>query len=253
LAEMKVALQVYTIREHLGDAAGFTDAMKKVREIGYEYVELAGVGDVSLADQKRICDEAGLTIIASHTGYGAFAADLDAVIADHKLLAAEYAIVPGLPGELRNAEGYAQAAAAMTAWSETLAEAGIGLAYHNHDMEFEKFGGRLAMDILFQDSGPKVGSELDLYWVQHGGASPVAWIKRLAGRLPLLHLKDFEIRDGEQLFAEVGEGNLEWDAIFAAASEAGTKWLAVEEDRCTRPSMESIAISFRNLHAMGMC
>jgi len=254
LAEMKVALQVYTIREHLQDLAGFADAMKKVREIGYESVELAGAGrDVSLEDQKRVCDENGLAVIAMHTGYGAFCDDLDAVIANHKLLGAEYAILPGLPGELRNAEGYAKVAAQMTEWSEILDRASLGLAYHNHDMEFEKFDGRLAMDILFEDAGPKVGSELDLYWVQHGGASPVTWITKLAGRVPLLHLKDYAIIDRQPTFAEVGEGNLEWNAIFAAAREAGTKWLAVEEDTCTRPSMESVAISFRNLHGMGLC
>ena len=253
MSEMKVALQVYTIREHLGTLEGFAESMKKVREIGYEYVELAGVGPVDVEDQRRVCDEAGLTIIATHSGYGEFCDDLGGIIDKHEVLGAEYAIVPGLPGELRNAEGYAKVAAQMSEWANSLADVGLGLAYHNHSAEFENFDGRLAMDILFEDSDPKVNSELDTYWVQHGGASPVAWIRKLSGRVPLLHLKDFEIRDGKQLFAEVGEGNLDWPGILAAAGEAGTKWLAVEEDTCQRPSLESIAISFRNLHAMGMC
>ena len=253
MADMKVALQVYTIRDHFTDFDGFAAAMKKVGEIGYQYVELAGVGAVSYEDQKKVCDDNGLTIIGTHAGYGAFAEDLDAVVANHQLLGAEFAIIPGLPGELRTGEGYAQVAKQMSEWADQLAEQGLGFAYHNHHMEFQKFGDRLAMDILFEDSSPNVGSELDTYWVQYGGGSPVACIRKLSGRVPLLHLKDYAIIEHEPTFAEVGEGNLEWGDIFAAAQDAGTKYLGVEEDRCTRPSMESIAISFRNLQAMGMC
>ena len=141
----------------------------------------------------------------------------------------------------------------MGEWAEKLAEVGLGFAYHNHHMEFQKFDGRFAMDILFDGTSPKLTSELDVYWVQYGGASPVAWIDKLAGRLQLLHCKDYAIIEHDPTFAEVGEGNLEWPAIFAAAAKAGTEYLIVEEDTCTRPCMESVAISFKNLQAFGMC
>lgn len=251
---MKVALQVYTIREHLQDLAGFTDSMAKVAEIGYRYVELAGVGAaVSIEDQKKVCDANGLTIVATHTGYDGYRDDLAGVIAKHELLGASYAGVGGLPGELRTGEGYAQAAVEMSGWADKLAEAGLGFVYHNHHLEFQKFDGRPAMDILFEGSSANLGSELDVYWVQYGGASPVAWINKLAGRVPLVHAKDYAIIEREPTFAEVGEGNLEWPAIIAASEAAGAKYLIVEEDTCTRPSMESIAISFKNLQAMGLC
>jgi sugar phosphate isomerase/epimerase len=250
MSDLNVALQVYTIREHLKDLAGFTEAMKQVAEIGYRNVELAGVGDVSLEDQRKVCDDNGLSIIATHTGYGDYKSDLSAVVDKHGLLGAQFAGIGGLPGELRTADGYRQAADEMAGWAETLAEAELRFVYHNHDKEFETFGDRLAMDLLFHDGNPQVGSELDLYWVQHGGGSPVAWIRKLAGRVPLIHAKDYAIIEKEPTFAEVGEGNLEWPAILDAAREAGSEWLIVEEDRCTRPSMESIAISFRNLQAM---
>ncbi|MFO7899807.1 MAG: sugar phosphate isomerase/epimerase [Planctomycetota bacterium] len=253
MADMTVALQVYTIREHLQTLDGFAESMEAVREIGYEHVELAGVGPIDLEDQRKVCDDNGLTVIASHTPYPEFRDAIDAVIEKHKLLGAEFAVLPSLPADFRNADGYERMAEEASGFAETLDEAGLGFAYHNHDFEFEKYGDRLGLEILFDESDERVGSELDLYWVQHGGASPVAWIRRLRGRLPLLHLKDFEIRDGEQLFAEVGEGNLEWDQIFDTARGAGTAYLAVEEDRCTRPSMESVELSFRNLRAMGLC
>jgi sugar phosphate isomerase/epimerase len=252
MAKMKIALQVYTIREHLQDVAGFASSMAQVADIGYRFVELAGVGDdVPLEDQKRVCDDCGLTVISSHTPYGQFQDGLESVIAKHQLLGAKFAGLGGLPGSARTAEGYAQAATEMEQWAVNLAEHGITLFYHNHHLEFEKLGGRLVMDILFGDTSPRVTSELDTYWVQYGGASPAAWIKKLAGRVPLLHCKDFEMLEGTATFAEVGRGNLDWPAIFEAAETAGTQYLIVEEDRCTRPCMESIEISYKNLRSMG--
>jgi sugar phosphate isomerase/epimerase len=254
MSDMKVTLQVYTIREHLKDLEGFTASMAKVAEIGYKYVELAGVGaSVSAEDQKKVCDANGLAIVSSHTPYNQFADDMAGVVAKHQLLGAKFTGVGGLPGELRSAEGYASAAAQMDEWAAALAEHGIGFAYHNHHMEFQKFDGRLAMDILFESTSPKLTSELDLYWVQYGGASPVTWINKLAGRVPLLHFKDYEVIGGEPTFAEVGEGNLDWPAILVAAEAAGTQYVIVEEDTCTRPCIESIEISYKNLQAMGLC
>jgi sugar phosphate isomerase/epimerase len=74
-----------------------------------------------------------------------------------------------------------------------------------------------------------------------------------AGREPLLHLKDFAMAPGrEQRFAEIGEGNMNWDSILQAAQESGVEWYLVEQDRCyDRDPFESLAISYRNLVAMG--
>ena len=60
------------------------------------------------------------------------------------------------------------------------------------------------------------------------------------------------IKGREQLYAEVGEGNLNWPGIMAAAKEAGTKWYIVEQDTCQRDPFDSLAISFRNLQGMGL-
>ena len=78
-------------------------------------------------------------------------------------------------------------------------------------------------------------------------------MRRCAGREPLLHLKDMTIgEDRKQLFAEIGEGNLNWPKILKAADESGVEWLLIEQDNCyDRDPFESLAISYRNLKAMG--
>jgi hypothetical protein len=55
-----------------------------------------------------------------------------------------------------------------------------------------------------------------------------------------------------QIMAEVGEGNLNWETILKACETAEVEWYAVEQDICQRDPFESLAISYNNLHAMGL-
>jgi len=132
-------------------------------------------------------------------------------------------------------------------------ERGLTFGYHNHSFELEKFDGKTGLEILYGESDPDVfTAEIDTYWIQHGGGDPAAWIRRVAGRSPLVHLKDMVMRGSEQLMAEVGEGNLNWPAILEACREACVEWYIVEQDVCQRDPFESLGISLRNLQAMGL-
>lgn len=93
--------------------------------------------------------------------------------------------------------------------------------------------------------------ELDTYWVKHGGEEPVDYIRKYKGRVPLLHLKDMA-DDADRSFAEIGEGILDIPAICAAAEDAGTQWLIVEQDVCKKSPIESVKLSLENLKKMGM-
>ena len=134
------------------------------------------------------------------------------------------------------------------------AEAGLTFGYHNHNFEFQKFGNRTALEIILEESDPKaVQLEIDVYWIQAGGADPAAWIKKANGRIDLIHVKDMAIEGREQRFAEVGEGNMNWEAILEAGRESGTRWYIVEQDRCyDRDPFDSLKISFNNLKGMGL-
>ena len=94
--------------------------------------------------------------------------------------------------------------------------------------------------------------EIDTYWIQHGGGDPASWIRKLKGRLPLVHLKDMGISKGKQVMTEVGEGNLNWQEILSACKDAGLIWYIVEQDICQRDPFESLGISLRNLKGMGL-
>ncbi len=159
-----------------------------------------------------------------------------------------------MPVDMRNPEGLAPFAEGMSTAARTLKAAGISLGYHNHSFEFEPVGDKLLMEHLMAmtaDAG--MWAEIDTYWVQHGGGDPAAWIRKVAGRIPMVHFKDMGVLEGEQAMREIGEGNLNWLAIIDACKAAGVKYYTVEQDHCNGVDpFECLAISLRNMKAMGL-
>ena len=125
-------------------------------------------------------------------------------------------------------------------------EAGRVLTYHNHATELMHLGEQTVLDYLYQQTDPRhLQGEIDTYWIQYAGSDPVAWCQKLSGRLPLLHLKDYQIT-AKNLpdFAEIGYGNLNWKAIIAAAETSGCEWFIVEQDACPGDPFDSAKKSF---------
>ena len=251
-----LAAQLYTIREYTQTLEDFTASMKKVRDIGYTAVQVSAIGPISDADVKKIVDDCGLTICNTHVRPSeALWNNLDAVIEQHRIWNCKHVAIGSMPEQYREGgeDGFKRFTEEMSQIGEKLYEAGLTFSYHNHSFEFVRFGKRTGLDIIYDESDPLyVQAELDTYWIQHGGGDSVAWIQRMKNRMPVVHLKDMVILNGEQVMAEIGEGNLNWPAILQACREAGVEWYAVEQDVCQRDPFESLKISYENLKAMGL-
>jgi sugar phosphate isomerase/epimerase len=254
MAKTVLAAQLYTVREFMKTPADMAKSFKKVKDLGYDAVQLSGHGQVSDEEMKKMVDDAGLIVCATHTSYQLMRDEPQRVIDQHKLWGCKHPAIGGLPGEYRNAEGFVKFAKEASEVGAKLAEAGLIFSYHNHSFELEKYGDRTGLQILYEDSDPRYfNSEIDTYWIQHGGGDPAAWIRKLKGRAYLVHFKDMAIKGREQRFAEIGEGNLNWPAILDACKEAGAEWHIVEQDRTyERDPFESLGISLKNLNAMGL-
>lgn len=248
-----IAAQLYTVREYLKTPPEIARSLHRIREIGYRAVQLSGLGPIEPARLAEMVQQEGLEVCATHVDYYHLRDHTEAEIADHRLWNCRYIGIGGLPGEYRNAEGYRRFAQEASEVGRRLAQAGMVFLYHNHAFELERYGGRTGLDILYDESDPAAFcGEIDTYWIQHGGGDPAFWIRRLAGRIPAVHLKDMVARGQEQVMAEVGEGNLNWPAILSACRQAGVVWYIVEQDTCQRDPFESLAISLKNLQAMGL-
>lgn len=255
MADNILAAQLYTVRKFTQTAKDVAETFKKVREIGYTAVQISAFGPVDPKEVKQMLDGEGLTCCITHIGYDRLTNDLPAVIDEHKLWECKHVAIGSMPGPFRQdgAEGIRRFAGEANEIGRKLHEAGLTFSYHNHSFEFIRVGQATALDMLFEETDPRyVQAELDTYWVQHGGGEPTAWIRKLKDRMPVIHLKDMVIRDGQQTMAEVGEGNLNWPGILEACREANVEWYAIEQDVTPGDPFESLAISYKNLKAMGL-
>ncbi|MFW5743559.1 MAG: sugar phosphate isomerase/epimerase family protein [Spirochaetota bacterium] len=252
--DTKIALELYTIRDSMKNETDFADAMARTRAAGYEAVELAGVSpDIPAKRIKEILDDTGLYCMATQVGLGHLTDDLSQTIDDLKTLECTHTALAAGPKETRSRDGYTGLAKTLTESGKILAKEGIKLAYHNHAFEFERYGDKTGFELLYDESDPEyLEAKIDTAWMQKGGADVVDWIKRLAGRMTVIHFKDYTIVDNEITLTEVGEGNLNWPGIIKASDDAKIRWYVVEQDRCARDPFESIKISYDNLKAMGV-
>jgi sugar phosphate isomerase/epimerase len=243
-----IALQTYTVREDL--AADYFGTLTKVAEIGYQAIETgAPPAGITVAEARAHLDRLGLGVVGIH-------ASVDSITGD---FAAQLDLVQALGGSYLGVSRRYETRDEVLAWAEHYNRAGtacrargVQFVYHNHNWEFTRFDGQYAYDLLIERTDPSlVQFQLDTYWVQRGGEDPAAYLRRLAGRVDLVHIKDMEPGD-EQFFAEIGEGVLDWPNIFAAAEAAQARWLIVEQDRWRRPALECAAISYANLKKMGV-
>ena len=251
----QVAAQLYTLRDFLKTPPQIAASLKRVRAIGYQAVQVSGMGPIDEAELVRILDGEGLVCCATHEPTMKILDNPDAVVERLKKLGCRYTAVPAPAGTaLSTLDEVKSYASRIDSAGAVLRSAGQVLAYHNHHYEFKRVDGKLILDLLYSETNPKnLAGEIDTYWVQYGGGDPAAWCKKLAGRLPMLHLKDYVIdTEGKPAFAEIGYGNLDWYSIIGAAEDAGCEWYIVEQDTCQRDPLESLAISLRNLRQMGV-
>ena len=262
-----LAAQMFSVRKFTQTAADLAASLRKVKEIGYTAVQISGIGPIPDAEVKSIVDDLGLTICITHTPYPKLWNEIDSVIAQHKLWNCPNVAIGMMPAPyIKEGEaGFHRFAAEANAVGEKLAKAGLTFSYHNHSLEFVKFGDRTGLDLIFEETDPRyLKAEIDVYWVQHGGGDPVEWVRKVANRMPVVHLKEMMVvleetslgdykLPWQSIMGPIGAGNLNWPAILAACKEGNVEWYAVEHDMFQPPDpFESLRASYDYLSARGL-
>jgi len=248
---MRIGAQLYTVRAFTQTDQDLNETIKKLATIGYDYVQVSGIGPISVQTVADICDDHDIRIIITHTDPSRIKDDTEAVIEEHDLMEADYIGIGAMPSNYeRTREGVQRFITDFTPAAEKIAASGMKLMYHNHNFEFEKYYDKRMIEYL-RDEFPLIGFTLDTYWVQAAGADPTEWLTRLSGRVDVVHLKDMTYKQGEVRMSEVMEGNLNWRLIIPACKMAGVKYAMVEQDECYgEDPFECLSTSLENIKEM---
>jgi sugar phosphate isomerase/epimerase len=239
MEHLPYALQLFTIRDHMAQDAAET--LKRVKQIGYDNVEVAGMAGLGAADFRRLLDDNGLTAVSAHYGLDAFAGEINRVIEECQTLDLKHVVMPAANAD--SEEGWVDIAQTLDQAGAELRRESIQLSYHNHAREFDSMGGRTIFDIIFSNSAEEnLTAQIDTFWAYHAGVDPAALIRQYAGRCPLLHIKDAAPQGQEPIFADLGTGTMDLQAVLEAGKEVGAQWYIVEQDQCAGDSLESARI-----------
>ena len=213
--------------------------LKEIAEAGYAGIE--GGASPDKAKMKKLMDDMGLKLAGIHSGYDGFK-NLDESIAYLKAMDSKLLMVSGVGDTSKGISAYEEAAEVFNEVGRKCYNEGIKFCYHNHSWEFQKYDGVTALDRLYELTDPKyVYLCVDVYWIQHGGESPVEFLKKNLNRVGTVHLKDMFPDKG---FAEVGQGILDFPGIMEVLSEKkDLEWVIVEQDNTKRTPKESVTIS----------
>ena len=239
-----IGLQLYSLRDET--PKDFRGTVEKVAKMGYKGVEFAGYGGLKPSELAQLLRDNGLEVYGTH--FGALPktpAELDAEIEMNLAIGNKYLVCPWQ--DMKTHDDALRFADVMNETAAKLAPHGLRLGYHNHAHEFVVDGGEILMETLLTNA-PDVFAEFDVFWVAYAGYDPVRFIRKYAGRQPLMHLK--ELGPDRKANVECGTGVLDFASIITAGLAAGTEHFIVEQEEYTLPPLASCEVSLRNLLAL---
>ena len=237
--KFNAGLELYSLRADMKrDIPG---TLARVRQMGFDHVEVPGLYGLTALEFRRALDDAGLKATAMVAEYEALRDDLSSVQRDLDALGARWALLGWIPHDTEFERSNAERSVKdMNRWSPALASSGYKFAYHPHGYEFHPSPEGTLFDLMATSTDPEtVKFELDAFWVVWPGQDCVKLMKRYPTRFKLLHLKDLRkgVKTGDLSgmapavdSVPIGEGVVPWKDVLAVAHEQQFEDYFIEDE-----------------------
>lgn len=230
----ELSIQVFSVRDKMTTAEDTRETFKALASYGYKGIQTAGACEWGYEKYASAAKDAGLKVVGTHLSLDTLS-NIDDAVRIHKILDTKYAGIGAMPGlwsaDLSKETVYDFIKKANDTIPK-LKENGLTFTYHHHEREFAKIGNDTIMDILINELDKSTSFVLDTYWLQTGGVNILEWLKKLKGRVKILHLKDYVVPFGKGggMITKLGSGNINFKEVIKIAEEIGVEELCYEQD-----------------------
>ncbi|MBB4012836.1 sugar phosphate isomerase/epimerase family protein [Niveibacterium umoris] len=261
-----IGLQLWTLRAQL--ASDFERTLETVAGMGYRAVEFAGFHGHSALQIQSVLRDTGLSAVSAHVPFDALDRRWADTVEEAHRLGVQQLVVARIDTRRALERRYwEEVAQRLNRAGEVCRAAGLSFAFHNHLAEFGRIPGtrQRPCDILLSMTDPAlVSMQLDVGWCVAAGAAPGGFLRRYAGRISSVHLKDLTrlpqwdlpmpANQASEAFhvdvADVGAGLISWPTLVPLCRAAGALHAFVEHDMAADP-IESARRSIGYLKRQG--
>lgn len=254
---MKLGAQVYSVRKYIQTMADYGSTLKKLKALGYDTVQHAGVDIADAYLLRDLTQEVGLQQVCPNINAAPLLEDTDKVIECVRVLGCDSIMLPYVPCDtMATLESFLAGWAPLEAPLQKLQEAGIKLCYHNHAFDIAPMFGRSDsfVDYLLENK-PDWEFILDVAWSQYAGADTLAYMDKIGSRMNCIHFKDYLSSINSRntpVFCACGNGNVKLDIYAQKVTTLGIENVIVEQDNAQDypDSFGQMAQSAENLQTL---
>lgn len=247
----KIGLQLYSIQSDAEkDLLG---TLEKVKDMGYDSVQFAGLFGIPAKEVKKVLDSTGLTVAGAHIPLDRFSGEaFKRQMEEQLLLENDLMIMPYLTEEQRKSvDDYKRVVETLNEAGFRSKEYGIRVAYHNHDFEFYELDGKLPFDVIYRETDPElVKMELDTYWAKYAGFEPAELLNTYKYRCVSLHLKDMTKKDDQKVSTIAGSGILDIKEFLNLADENKVDYCVIEQEYFEGNPLTEVENGVQNVKAL---
>ncbi len=244
----KYAIQLYSVKRALDE--DFDGTLKRLAEMGYDGIEFCGnYGGYEGKELAKFLTHLGLDAVSAHLDYEDCLNNLDYHLDILKETGCDLVVCPWI--NVKTKEDEQIAAENLLKIAEKCVMKGFQFAYHNHAWEIErKDENGCILDKFMEVGDPLLLAELDVGWIGFVGENPEDYIRKYAGRVIALHLREIEKIDEKSVDVLFDKGPVDIKAVIKLGEKMGVEHFIVEHETQADVEMQNAEIIINQLKAL---
>ena len=240
MSAQEFGIQLYSLRNQFKkDVSG---SLKTISDWGLTNLEGGNTYGLSFNEFDALLNQYNLDVVSVGASYDDLRDNPEKALASAKQFGAKYVMCAWIPhnGNDFDINKVKEAVAVFNTAGKLLKDAGITLAYHAHGYEFRPYEEGTLFDYMAENAN-NFAFEMDVFWVQHGGADPMTLLNKYPDKFVLFHLKDMEKsvvgnntgHEDVETNVVLGTGQVDIEGIVKRGMELGVEYMFIE-DECSR-------------------